>query len=224
MNRLQIMSQLAEDPKLTQAELARRCGLSVAMVNNYMKDLSSAGLLEYHRRSSKSISYHLTAAGEKQINALENELILEMVSSFIQTKERIRERILGQAHGILRRVLLFGRGDLAELVFHAMESAGIRVVGICDDQPDMVGKEWCGRKVLDASQIRYILPDAVIVADWPRSEKICQSLAYLVPLGVRLIRLDFEAISGCGLEPPSERVTDEDVPCASEVSSCPQAF
>ncbi len=189
LNQLNILQQLATDSHLTQAELARRCSLSVAMVNNYMKELCASGLLEYRRKSSKSVSYHLTSSGSSYIETFHLELIQEMVELFADAKARIQELVIGPAGG-LRRVVLFGSGHLAELTFHALESAGFSVMAVCADDPTVLGRDWCGREVLNPSQIRYMAPDAVIIADLLRTDEICASLNYLVERGIRLIRLN----------------------------------
>jgi predicted transcriptional regulator len=190
LNKFNILDQLASNSHLTQAELARRCDLSVAMVNNYMKELCSTGLLEYHRRSSKSISYHLTPSGKEQLQTIQEELIQEMVSVFAEAKERIRERILASAQGKLQRVVLFGSGHLAELAFHALELAKVSVMGICDDDPERIGQEWCGRQVISPSQIRYMAPDAVVVANREKTSEICESLGHILDSGIQILRLD----------------------------------
>jgi predicted transcriptional regulator len=205
LNQLNILQQLSSDPHLTQAVLARRCNLSVAMVNNYIKELCAQGLLEYRRKSSKSVSYHVTSSGEAYIDSYRQELIQEMVELFADAKARIQELVIGPSPGGLRRVVLFGSGHVAELTFHALESAGLTVVGVCADDPMLYGREWCGRAVLNSSQIRYMAPDAVIIADFARTDEICRSLNYLVERGIRLIRLDGvpDPMCASALEPPS---------------------
>jgi len=190
LNQLNILQQLASDSHLTQAELARRCNLSVAMVNNYIKELYALGLLEYHRKSSRNVSYHLTASGSAHIENIRQELMLELVQLFADAKARIQEFVIGQAADGLRRVILFGSGHLAELTLHALESARLNVIGVCTDDPQLLGREWCGREVLNPSQIRYMAPDAVIIADPGRAVEICRSLNHLMERGIRLIRLD----------------------------------
>src|SRR5512138_927670 len=89
LNQLNIARELAADPHLTQAELARRCNLSVSMVNNYLKELCSMGWLEYHRKSSKTVSYHITPGGLEHLDEVQHELIHEMVDLFAVAKENI---------------------------------------------------------------------------------------------------------------------------------------
>jgi DNA-binding MarR family transcriptional regulator len=204
LNQLLILKELAADPNLTQAELARRCELSVAMVNNYMKELSSLGWLQYRRKSSKSVSYHLTEAGRQQIEAVEADLVQEMANRFATSKARIRERILSQVPRSLQRVVLVGIGDLAEIVFHALESVQIGVVAVCDYDTANIGRDWCGRKTLDPSQILYLKPDAVIIADTSRSGEILASLKPLLDYGIQVISLGGKSARQNGNGPPHE--------------------
>jgi predicted transcriptional regulator len=190
LNQLNILSQVLSDSHMTQAELARRCHLSVAMVNNYMKELCSSGLLEYHRKNSKTVSYHLTPAGLKQVEIIERELIRETVGLFAESEAKMLDIILGASRQEIRRVVLFGSGHLMELAFHALESAGVEVIGVCDGAPAHFGREWCGRELLNPSQIRYMKPDAVVIASFENSEEICSRLRYLRDYGISLIRPD----------------------------------
>lgn len=189
LNQLNILNLLARDAHITQAELARLCDLSVAMVNNYMRELCSLGLLEYRRKSSKSVSYHVTSRGRDQVEALEIQLVEEMVGLFAEAKARIRDRILCHSPRALRRVVLFGSGNLAQITFHALELAGVSILGICDDSNN-AKSECCGRQIMDPSQIRHIDPNAVIIVDQHRIEEICSSLSYLQDRGIQLICLD----------------------------------
>ncbi len=193
LNELHILKQVAADQDITQAELAERCALSVAMVNNYMKELCDRGLLEYRRKNSKTISYHVTAAGQEAATAAQNELLQEWTKLFADAQEQVRQMIMNQSHGTLRRVVLYGSGILAEIAFHALESAKVSVIGVCSEEPAEAGKEWCGRERINPSQIRYMAPDAVVLALPRRSAGADDELANLSQRGIQLIRLDCSA-------------------------------
>ncbi len=201
LNKLNILREVASNPRITQAALAKRCSLSVAMVNNYMKELCGSGLLEYHRRTIKSVTYHLTPAGTQRLEALQARLIHEMVGMFVAAKKQIRDHITSRTRSNLKRVVLFGTGNLAQLAFHALELAGVQILGICDDNPEMIGKDFCGREVVNASQIRYLAPDAVVVADSDsaKAEEICRNLDYVRGHGIDLIRLDLQGSQASSL-------------------------
>jgi predicted transcriptional regulator len=190
LNQLNILREVAGNAHITQAELAGHCSLSVAMVNNYMKELCSDNLLEYHRKTIKSVTYHLTPSGTRYLESLQLELIKQRVDMFVEAKEQIRARIVSQAHSSLQRVVLYGSGHLAQIAFHALELVGTSILGVCDDNPATIGTDFCGREILSPNQIRFIAPDAVVVADALRTQEICQSLGSLAKKGMTIIRLD----------------------------------
>jgi DNA-binding MarR family transcriptional regulator len=191
LNQLNLLKELAANPHLTQAELARRCDLSVSMVNNYLKELCSLGWLEYHRKTTKTVSYHVTAAGDGQLESVQHELMHEMVDLFVRAKERILALVLEQTHERPRRVVLYGSGDLAEIAYHALESAGIGVIGVCDDDPARP-EMWLGMEVLDPTRVRLLDPDAVIVALGPERNPgaVERSLGSFEEGGIELVRLN----------------------------------
>ncbi len=193
-NQLNILREVAVDAHITQAELAARCALSVAMVNNYMKELCRTGLMEYHRRTIKSVTYHLTPAGSAQLEVLQRELTRDMAEMFVASKEHVLARIMSQAPEGLRRVILFGSGHLAQLVFHALEMAHMNILGVCDDDLDLIGSDFCGREVMSSSQVRFLSPDAVIVARAPQTEEVSRGLESLVDRGIKIIHVDCPAL------------------------------
>lgn len=195
LNQLRILEQVAANPDITQSELARNCELSVAMVNNYMKELCDRGLLEYRRKSSKTISYHVTVAGRDTAGTTRDELLRELLDMSADARDWVRTIIMGQARQELRRAVIYGSGILAEIAFHALESAGVKVIGVCSADPQEIGAEWCGREIINASQIRYIAPDAVIVAVEQDSETLCNGLMPLVQSGIDVIAIARAALS-----------------------------
>jgi hypothetical protein len=193
------------------------------MVNNYMKDLCAAGLLVYHRKSSKNISYHLTAEGSVRVEAIGQELLQEMLEFFAMAKERIRNLVLSQLPPGPLRVILYGLDDLAVIAFHALDSRNVRIVGVCDDDPERTGREWCGREVSNPSQIRYMAPDAVVICNRVRTEEIYRGLRYLQERGIRLVRLDARVTQRSEgdpslPEPPPDSSRDEDLENNNAVS------
>lgn len=216
MNQMNILKEVSLNAHITQAEIAGHCLLSVAMVNNYMKELCAGNWLEYHRKTTKSVTYHLTQSGTQYLQNLQLEMINEMVQMFVMAKELIRDRILSQAKTDLQRVVLYGSGNLAQVAFHALELAGARILGICDDNPAVIGSDFCGREVLSPTQIRFIAPDAVVIADSLRTQEISQNLGNLSDKGINIIRLDGCMESGTkGINQTIARISPADVEAES---------
>ncbi len=193
LNQLRILEQIAVNPGVTQAELAKSCALSVAMVNNYMKELSELQLLEYQRKNSKTITYHVTPAGTEAVEAIRQELLLEWGNLLSEAHEKVVETIRTRAHREIKRVVLYGTGVLAELVFHALDDAGVKIIGVCTDDPVELRREWCGRERISSSQVRYMMPDAVVMTEPTSTEDGLRFLETLSTQGIEVIYLDGQA-------------------------------
>ncbi len=196
LNQMNILREVSADAHITQAELATRCSLSVAMVNNYMKELCRIGLMEYHRRTIKSVTYHLTPAGSAHLEALHRELMREMVDMYVASKKKVLAHITNQAPTVMRRVVLFGSGPMAQLAFHALEMSNVNILGVCDDDIDLIGSDLCGREIMGFSQMRFLSPDAVVVTRAPDTEEASRGLDSLADLDIKVIRLDRGAVAG----------------------------
>jgi predicted transcriptional regulator len=188
LNEFNILSLICGNSKLTQAELARRCDLSVAMVNNYMKMLCAKGLLEYHRRTIKTVTYHITTLGRDWLEAREQELLREAVDLFAQTKDHIRDAVLRQA-GAVRNVVVYGCGHLAELTIHSLTASSVSILGVCDDDPLFVGRYFCGMPVQPFTRIHDLRPDAVVIAGGVKAGDTNGTWAFLTSQGIRIVRL-----------------------------------
>ncbi len=190
LNELNILREVSSDSEISQAELAEKCGLSVAMINNYMKDLCSRGLLEYRRKSAKCISYHLTGPGQEAVSSAQRDLLRTLVKLYGDAKVSIQSIVRNYVAGNPRRVILFGRGDLAELVYHALQVEGIDVVGMSATDSGMTDTENYDPENLTLSQLQLIAPDAIVVVDSASAERMEINLDRLTERGIPLIDLE----------------------------------
>lgn len=190
LNQLNLLREIALNAHVTQAELAGRCALSVAMVNNYMKDLCRQKLLRYHRKSIKNVSYHLTSSGTRHLERLKKERIGEMALLFAEAKSHILEQVMNCPGRPPQRVALYGSGNLAQLVILALEPSGPDVLCVCDDVANGEAMPFYGGSIEHPPQLRLLSPDAVIVTDEPKTKESAEILESLERIGVRLIRFD----------------------------------
>jgi hypothetical protein len=63
----------------------------------------------------------------------------------------------------VQRLVFFGASDLAEIAFLSLQETSIDLVALVDDRPDE--KKLIGRNVTDASQLRTLSFDRILVTD-----------------------------------------------------------
>lgn len=80
LNRCRILKLIRDDPNIKQFQIAFGTNLSVAMVNNYIRELEENGLIVCVRKTSKTLTYQITAAGSVLIEQVSRELAEEVLS------------------------------------------------------------------------------------------------------------------------------------------------
>ena len=76
--RLAILLTLLRQSKISQQQIGKTTGLSSAMVNNYMKEFQHTGLVLVVGSTAYRQSYHLTAAGVRELKRLLQQYINEI--------------------------------------------------------------------------------------------------------------------------------------------------
>jgi DNA-binding MarR family transcriptional regulator len=74
---LTVLKEVARNPRATQRSMAAAAGVSAAMVNAYVDDLVTRGLLGVSGDTNRTYRYVLTGAGSARCEALLQELLDE---------------------------------------------------------------------------------------------------------------------------------------------------
>jgi predicted transcriptional regulator len=189
LNQLKILQILSQEHRITQAELGTQCDLSATMINSYLKSLLFQGLLDVEKTNSRTVRYRVTAAGALAIVALHQARLTEWESLFAEGCRHVSGLITLQEPGILDRTVLFGTEGMAEMAFHALESAHAGIIAVCSEDPAAIGGEWCGRKIVLFSQVRFMAAGVVVIACPRISEFADREMEELSRQGCRIIRL-----------------------------------
>lgn len=88
---MSVLREIARDERASQRRLARAAGVSAAMVNAYIDDLVSRGLLVVTGLTNRTYRYHLTLEGHARRDRLLGELAAEME----QLVARVRRELVG---------------------------------------------------------------------------------------------------------------------------------
>ena len=121
LNQFRILRQIGLNSgvtHITQAQLGGRTGLSVGMINNYMKTLQAQKLIACERKSTKVVWYYLTNAGKEFLKEAKREIVRECRELIKDIEEPLR-------------VFVFADGSLAANANPAVVRAG--AVAVRDD-------------------------------------------------------------------------------------------
>lgn len=129
----QILSQVEEDPGVSQKKLSASIGVSVGMVNLHMKRCVAKGFIKLQQAPVRRYLYYLTPEGFAEKTRLTSRYVKASFSVFLQGKEQYGAILNLCAVNGWRQILLLGNTDLADLVeLVSMAHQEIEIRGILD--------------------------------------------------------------------------------------------
>lgn len=185
---LEILTAIGEMRPLTQRVLARRLGVALGLTNLYIKRLSQKGfikIVEFPRKPAarKRLQYLLTPKGLAEKSRLTYEHMTYALNLYRRARATLRESLSLLSESGLKRVVLYGVGDAAELAYLTLKELGVEPAGVFARE---AGGEFLGLTVRSLRELVDEDVDRVIVATFDRPEP---HVAELTGLGIPAERL-----------------------------------
>jgi hypothetical protein len=131
---LDFLSSLEGGEIVTQMTLSKRIGVAVGLINALLRRATLKGFVKVRAAPYKRYAYYLTPRGFAEKSRLVAEY-LEVSLEFFREARREYEDLFTRARGRgLRRIVLVGSGELAEIAVLAGHAAGIDLVAILDSE------------------------------------------------------------------------------------------
>ncbi len=129
---LDLLVSLESGKVVTQGSISKRLGVSIGMINALVKRAVHKGYVKVTSAPYKRYAYYLTPKGFSEKSRLVAEYLEISLSFFRQARHEYAE-LLERAHRSgLRRLVLVGSGELAEIACLAAREAGIDFVAVVD--------------------------------------------------------------------------------------------
>jgi len=180
---LEILNAIGEGQPLSQRALAQRLGVALGLTNLLLKRLARKGsikIVEFPRKpgTGKRLRYLLTPKGIAEKSRLTYEHMAYSVLVYRRSRQTLREALSQLSRTGMKRLVLYGTGEPAELAYLTLREFGIEPVGIFSAGP---GGQFLGFSVRPIAEIMDEDFDGLIVATFERPE---QHVAELTRLNV----------------------------------------
>ena len=159
---IQVLDILREDQKVSQRGLAKRMDVALGLANALLKQLVQKGYVNVIRTDAHHFAYLCTPQGMAQKTV---RLLTHLENSFEfyqQAKRIVRHSVSEIERRGLKRVAIYGKGDIGEMVYVALKDFGLDVAALLDDE--CPGERWLGQEVLSVEGAKRLGLDAVVVA------------------------------------------------------------
>jgi DNA-binding MarR family transcriptional regulator len=129
---LRLMEALEEDQSQSQRDLANRLGISLGLVNTLLKRFSKRGYFRVRTTPKGRLKYLLTPRGVAEKSILTYRYIHYSLSLYRELQNKFRPIFLNLEFEGKERIILFGKGELAEIASSVMKESNLQLVAIID--------------------------------------------------------------------------------------------
>ncbi|MFQ5656925.1 MAG: winged helix-turn-helix transcriptional regulator [Candidatus Methylomirabilales bacterium] len=165
---LKILGEVAKGEALSQRSLSRRAGIALGLTNLYLKRLVRKGYIKLVNVKKNRLLYLITPQGLAEKARLTREYMAYSLQLYREARLSLRACLDGLAESGIKRVVIVGTGEAAELAYLSLQEMGAEVVGVFDEEP--CSSEFLGMRVRDLRELPTAHFDRVVVASFEPSE------------------------------------------------------
>jgi DNA-binding MarR family transcriptional regulator len=119
-----VINEVDKNLNITQREISRQSGLSLGITNIVIKRLINKGYIKIKQLNKKRVQYFLTPEGFAEKAKRSYDYILKTIETLETIKLKTQDFILKEYKGGQRRFIIYGNGELANLVELSIRNLG----------------------------------------------------------------------------------------------------
>jgi DNA-binding MarR family transcriptional regulator len=159
---LRLLDELTRGSVISQRALADNLGIALGLVNAYIKRLGKKGYIKITNLPRNRIKYIVTPKGFAEKAKLTYDYLRHSINYFKEVRKKIEHAYSVMIASGVRKVLLWGDGEISELCYISTRGLPINVVGVVSDK--RIENGFYGNHVYSIDDVRNIEYDAVLVS------------------------------------------------------------
>lgn len=158
---LRVLEEVGKEEQPSQRELAGRLGISLGLVNSFIKRLARKGYFKITTLPANRVGYILTPKGAAEKTRLTYQYIQYSFLYYRQTKDKLHGIFSRLEQEGVKRLVFWGSGELAEIAYVALQESSMQLVAVIDSATE--GKKFMGMEVRGAGFIDDCDFDRIVV-------------------------------------------------------------
>ena len=160
---LGLLEQIETNSGVTQRGLSNELGIALGLVNLYIKRCVKKGWIKASQAPANRYAYYLTPSGFQEKSRLAAEYLSSSLNFFRHARQQMNEVFAACHADGLRRIVLVGVSDLAEIaVLSSHEAPGVEVVAIVEASRE--GETFLGLPIVASIKSLNGIDGAVVTA------------------------------------------------------------
>ena len=130
-----VLQEVEQNPILTQRSLSQKLGVALGLTNLYIKRLVRKGHIKITTFPKNRIRYLLTPRGIQEKSRLTYEYLQYSLTYYRDVRQRFNSTLAVLEQSGVKRIVIFGVGELAELAYLSIQERDLVLVGFIADGP-----------------------------------------------------------------------------------------
>ena len=130
-----VLQEVEQNPILTQRSLSQKLGVALGLTNLYIKRLVRKGHIKITTFPKNRIRYLLTPRGIQEKSRLTYEYLQYSLTYYRDVRHRFNSTLAVLEQSGVKRIVIFGVGELAELAYLSIQERDLVLVGFIADGP-----------------------------------------------------------------------------------------
>ncbi len=130
---LLLLTELERDGAITQRSLATKLGVALGLTNLYLKRLAKKGCIKVTAIPPHRVRYLLTPQGFAEKSRLTHLYMQYSLTHYRDMRAHLRDTLSRAAGDGVKRVVIYGTGELAELAYLSLREMEMTLIGFVDD-------------------------------------------------------------------------------------------
>lgn len=164
-----ILDMIEKNPNTTQREMSKTIGIAVSMINDYLNIYEKDKLIKRKKHSTKTVEYFVTKKGTERRKLLNIEFLSASQKLYNNAKSNINSFLQNITESGLKRLLLYGAGEVAEILAQSIienDEYELEIMGIADDDTTKQGKRIGNINIYSLDYATSLDFDAILLSSY----------------------------------------------------------
>jgi FlaA1/EpsC-like NDP-sugar epimerase len=173
-----ILDLIEKTRHITQRDMSTHVGISLAMINLFLNEYESSGLIKRHKHTSKTVEYVLTKKGIERRKLLNIWYLKSSLDVYISAKNNMITFLQAIIEKGYKKILLYGAGEVAEIMIRVMnddKSLPLEVLAVIDDNKTL-DQFVLHVPIIKKETIQTYPHDGILVSSYTHHEAIRKTL------------------------------------------------
>lgn len=167
---LLILDEISRNGDVTQRDLSKKFGVALGLVNSYIKNLASRGLITISNIPPKKYGYYLTPKGFMEKSRLAFHLLHNFTSLYRIARKDFQMLFHSLNSYNAKKIVFCGVDELAEIAYLTLQEFDIELVAIVD--AEIGNKGFFNHTVRPLEDLKKIDYDRILITSFLRGQEL----------------------------------------------------